>query len=119
MTLKNTSSEEYQLWRRVNVIVSPEEGYGVRDENMVQSLPKDQFDATDKIEPGMQFQAQAPTGQMIILTVVEVSDEEVKVDGNHQLAGVTLNFDVEIMDIRTASQDELDHGHVHGPGGSH
>ena len=56
---------------------------------------------------------------MLVVTVMEVQDEHVVVDGNHPLAGVDLNFDVKIIDVRDASTEEVEHGHVHGPEGHH
>jgi FKBP-type peptidyl-prolyl cis-trans isomerase SlyD len=100
----------------VNVTLAPEDGYGERDDSMVLQIPREQFEGVDQIEPGMQFQAETDQGVQI-LTVLEAGDNEVTVDGNHPLAGVTLNFDVSIQDVREAEQEELDHGHVHGPGG--
>ncbi|MFP4560831.1 MAG: peptidylprolyl isomerase [Thiohalorhabdus sp.] len=100
----------------VSVTITPEEGYGERDDSMVMQIPREQFEGADQIEPGMQFQAETDEG-VRILTVLEAGDQEVTVDGNHPLAGVTLNFDVNVVDVRDASQEELDHGHVHGPGG--
>ena len=66
----------------------------------------------------MQFQAQSPEGIQLV-TVVSVEGDEVTLDGNHPMAGITLIFDVEITDVRDATAEELDHGHVHGPGGHH
>ena len=71
-----------------------------------------------EVTAGMQFQAQGDHGAQIV-TVTEVGLESVTVDGNHPLAGVELNFDVEVMSVRAATKDELDHGHVHGEGGHH
>ncbi len=96
---------------KVKASIAPEEGYGVRQEEMIQAIPREMFAAED-IQPGMIFQAE---GHM--LTVVSVTDAEVTVDGNHPLAGQTLHFDVEIVEVRPASAEELEHGHVHGPGG--
>ncbi len=96
----------------VEVSVAPEEAYGTRNESLIQSVPRDAFEGVDKIEPGMQFQAQTPNG-MQILTVVKVDGGEVVVDGNHPLAGQTLHFSVDITDIRDATEEELAHGHVH------
>jgi FKBP-type peptidyl-prolyl cis-trans isomerase SlyD len=76
------------------------------------------FQGVDDITAGMQFQAQTDDGIQVV-TVKDVTDENVIVDANHPLAGQNLNFDVEIVDIRDASQEELDHGHVHGAGGHH
>jgi FKBP-type peptidyl-prolyl cis-trans isomerase SlyD len=101
-----------------NVSISPEEGYGKRDEDLVQTVPKNAFQGVDEILPGMQFQAQTPEGIQLV-TVIKVEGDEVTLDGNHPMADLTLNFSVEITSIRDASQEELDHGHVHGPGGHH
>jgi len=101
----------------LNVAVSPEQGYGERDTAKTQSVPREMFPQDTEIEPGMQFHAQGPNGEMIVVTVTDVADDAVTVDGNHPLAGVHLNFAVEIVDVRDASQEELEHGHVHGPGG--
>lgn len=101
-----------------NISIPPEEGYGKRDEDLVQTVPKNAFQGVDEILPGMQFQAQTPDGIQLV-TVVKVEGDEVTLDGNHPMADLTLNFSVEITSIRDASQEELDHGHVHGPGGHH
>jgi len=87
--------------------IEPAKGYGERREEMIQYVPKDKF-GDQEIKPGMKFQA----GQQVI-TIVGVTETEVKVDGNHELAGETLHFDVEVMDVRDADASELDHGHVH------
>ena len=101
----------------VDVSVSPAEGYGERNDSMIQAVPRDMFDSEQEIQVGMQFHAESPEGEMIVVTVTEVEGDDVTVDGNHPLAGVNLNFDVKIIDIREASEDEIEHGHVHGPGG--
>lgn len=101
-----------------SVTVSPEEGYGLRDEELIQAVPKNAFEGVDEIEPGMQFHAEGPEGMQLV-TVIEVLDDEVILDGNHPMAGMVLNFAVEVTDIRDATAEELDHGHVHGPGGHH
>ena len=102
----------------ISVRVPPEEAYGVRDDEKKQAVPKAMFGDED-IKVGAQYHAAGPEGQHITVTVVEVTDEEVTVDANHPLAGYHLNFDVKIVDIREASEEELAHGHVHGPGGHH
>ena len=101
----------------MSVSVSPEQAYGVRDESMLQQVPKNMFEDASQIAVGTQFHAQGPNGEMLVVTVLEVEDEHVVVDGNHPLAGVELNFDVKIIDVRDASEEEVEHGHVHGPGG--
>ena len=101
----------------LTVNVSPEEGYGVKDPERIQEVPKEMFEGSEEIAVGTQFHAQSPDGQAVVVTVVEVKDEVVVIDGNHALAGVDLNFDVKIMDVRTASEEEIAHGHVHGEHG--
>lgn len=103
----------------LSVSVTPEEAYGVRDESMLQQIPKNMFEDTSQIAVGTQFQAQGPNGEMLVVSVMEVAEEHVVVDGNHPLAGVELNFDVIIIDVRDASEEEIEHGHVHGPEGHH
>ncbi len=71
-----------------------------------------------ELEVGMQFRAESPDGPRVV-TIVELVGDQVKVDGNHPLAGKTLHFDVNVVDVREATQQELDHGHVHGAGGHH
>jgi FKBP-type peptidyl-prolyl cis-trans isomerase SlyD len=94
--------------------IAPEKGYGVRDNSLIQKVPRSSF-GDQKIEKGMQFQ----TNRGMVVTVTETGLESVTVDGNHPLAGVELNFDVEVMGIRDATADEVAHGHVHGAGGHH
>jgi len=96
--------------------VKAADGYGERDEALVQDVPRSAFPAEPVPEAGMQFQAQGPEGAQLV-TVTGVTDENVTVDGNHPLAGQDLKFDVEIVEVRAASAEELQHGHVHGPGG--
>ena len=100
------------------VDVAPEDGYGLHHEGLVQDVPREAFQGVDEIEPGMSFQAQTPQGVHSV-TVTKVTPEMVTVDGNHPLAGQTLHFDVEITEVRAASEEELQHGHVHGAGGHH
>lgn len=103
---------------KLDVSISPKEAYGERDERLIQRVPKNQFPDPKNVQAGMRFQTHGPNGPMVF-SVSEVTDSEVVVDGNHELAGQTLHFSVEITDIRKATQEELDHGHVHGPGGHH
>ncbi len=101
---------------KLKVTVQPDDGYGKRDDSLVQQVPKTQFDESEKIEIGMQFQVETQEGA-IVVTVTEIGDDAVTIDGNHPLAGMVLHFDVSIEEVREATQEELDHGHVHGPGG--
>jgi FKBP-type peptidyl-prolyl cis-trans isomerase SlyD len=102
----------------INVTIPPDQGYGQRDPALVQPVPRTNFRGINDIQPGMQFQAQTPQGARVV-TVVAVDPENVTVDANHPLAGVELKFDVTVKDVREATQEELQHGHVHGPGGHH
>ncbi|GMQ87724.1 MAG: peptidylprolyl isomerase [Gammaproteobacteria bacterium] len=104
-----------QAGEMLSVSVPPEDGYGERDASKTQSVPKDMFPEDAQIETGMQFHAQGPNDETIVVTVTEVEDETVTVDGNHPLAGEQLNFAVEIIEVRDASEEEIEHGHVHGP----
>lgn len=103
----------------LKVTVKPEEAYGVRDDARLESVPREMFPEDTEIEAGMQFHAEDPEGQTITVSVVDVTDDTVTVDGNHPLAGVQLNFDVKIVEVRDASAEEMEHGHVHGPHGHH
>ena len=103
----------------LSVSIPPEEAYGVRDAAREQEVPRSAFPPEQEIEVGMQFHAQGPEGQAIMVTISKVEDDTITVDGNHPLASVHLNFDVKVMDIRDASPEELEHGHVHGPHGHH
>jgi FKBP-type peptidyl-prolyl cis-trans isomerase SlyD len=100
----------------MNVVVEPKDGYGERDDNLTHSVPKTMFEEAGEIEVGMQFQTMTEQGPHIV-TVIGMDDENVTVDGNHPLAGQTLNFDVSVVEVRDASPEELEHGHVHGPEG--
>lgn len=100
------------------VNIPPAEAYGEHNEALTQVVPKNMFQGVEDIQAGMQFQAQTGQG-MSIVTVTNVEGDNVTIDGNHPLAGVALNFDVEVLEVRDATEEELDHGHVHGPGGHH
>ena len=103
----------------LSVSIQPDQAYGKRDEELLQAVPRAHFDGVDELQVGMQFRASSEDGDERVVTVVEVGDEQVTVDGNHPLAGQILNFEVKIVEVRDATQEELDHGHVHGPGGHH
>lgn len=97
----------------LKVAVKPEEGYGPRNEALVQAVPREAFKGVDKIEPGMRFNAQGARGPMVV-TVVEVGEGQVRIDANHPLAGRTLHFDVTVDDVREASDEEQQSGRVAG-----
>jgi FKBP-type peptidyl-prolyl cis-trans isomerase SlyD len=102
----------------LSVAVPPAEGYGVRDEGLIQRVPKRTLQGSGEIKKGMQFQARTDDG-MRLFTVTAVVGDMVTLDGNHPLADQTLHFDVTIVGVREATAEELEHGHVHGAGGHH
>ncbi|WP_286009895.1 FKBP-type peptidyl-prolyl cis-trans isomerase [Larsenimonas salina] len=101
---------------KFEVRVDSTEGYGEVQPALVQEVPRDAFQGVDNVEPGMQFQAQTEGGPLLV-TVKDVQGDTVTVDGNHPLAGEALNFDVSIQEVREASAEEVEHGHVHGEDG--
>lgn len=101
---------------KLTVAVPAAEAYGERNEEMIQELPASMFTGVEKIEAGMEFHAQTEQGLQVV-RVKSVEGDTVTIDGNHPLAGVNLNFDVEITEVREATDEEKDHGHVHGAGG--
>jgi FKBP-type peptidyl-prolyl cis-trans isomerase SlyD len=103
---------------RIEVTLPPAEGYGTRNEALVQRVPKRSMQGSGEIRKGMQFQAQTDEG-VRVFTVTAVVGDMVTLDGNHPLADQTLHFDVEVVEVRDATTEELEHGHVHGAGGHH
>ena len=97
----------------LKVTVQPEDGYGEMNPQLVHKVPRSSFEGAQEIKAGMQFQAQAPNGEVHLITVKDVSGEEVTVDANHPLAGQVLHFDVEVKDVREATKEEIEHGHAH------
>ena len=102
----------------VTTSVSPEKGYGIRNDELVFQMSRDKL-PDEEIELGTQFTAQDKEGNQQAVTVVEITDENVTLDGNHPLADQTLHFDVTVNNIREAEAVELDHGHVHDPDHHH
>ncbi|MGM0481391.1 MAG: FKBP-type peptidyl-prolyl cis-trans isomerase [Pseudomonadota bacterium] len=97
--------------------IKPDEAYGERQDGLIQTVPRNLF-GENEVEPGMQFRASTDQGDQSVV-IVEVNDEEVTVDGNHPLAGTDLQFDVEVVEVRDATEQELEHGHVHTDGEDH
>ncbi len=102
---------------KISVKVDAADGYGEFDESLVQPVPREQF-GDHEVTVGQQFHADTAVGPRIV-TVMAIEGDEVVINANHELAGMNLNFDVEVVGVRDASAEELDHGHVHGPGGHH
>jgi FKBP-type peptidyl-prolyl cis-trans isomerase SlyD len=106
----------------VNITLSPEQAYGIRQENAIQRIPikhlTDHLKLKNKLKPGMRVQVNTPNGPWDSV-VLKVGKFNVDIDSNHPLAGKTLAFELDIVDVRDATPDELTHGHAHGPGGHH
>jgi FKBP-type peptidyl-prolyl cis-trans isomerase SlyD len=102
----------------VAVSVTPEEGYGKYESGLIQRVPKRTLQGSGEVRKGMQFQARTPEG-MRLFTVTGIVGDMVTLDGNHPLADKTLHFDVQVVGVREATAEELEHGHVHGAGGHH
>ncbi len=101
---------------QISVTLSPEEAYGEIDTQQIQQVPRSMFPQDQAIAEGMQFHAQTPEGQPIIVTVVNVEDEHIVIDGNHPLAGITIHCDATVVDVREPTELELNHGHYHEAG---
>ncbi len=101
---------------RFNAVIPPEEGYGVRRESLVKTVPLSNFKDPNAVEVGAQFLADTSQGQRLA-TVTRIDDRNATVDLNHPLADQTLNFDIDVVAVRDATDEELAHGHVHGAEG--
>lgn len=102
----------------LTVSVPPAEGYGTHDAALIQRVPKRSLQGAGAIKKGMQFQGRTDAG-MRLFTVTAMVGDMVTLDGNHPLADKTLHFDVQVVSVREATAEELEHGHVHGVGGHH
>lgn len=108
-----------QAGDELKVSVEPEDAYGEFSAELVAVLGRHMFEGVDELEVGMQFHASGPDGSMQIVTITALDGDEVTVDGNHPLAGQRLTFEVKVVSVRDASDDEVAHGHIHGEGGVH
>ncbi|KAA8996351.1 peptidylprolyl isomerase [Affinibrenneria salicis] len=108
-----TALEGRAIGERFDVKVASNDAYGNYDENLVQRVPKEVFVGVDELQVGMRFLADTDQGQVPV-EITAVEDDHVVVDGNHMLAGQNLSFNVEVVSIRAATEEELAHGHVHG-----
>jgi FKBP-type peptidyl-prolyl cis-trans isomerase SlyD len=102
-----------------DVVVQPEEGYGLPDPQGVFGVPRTAFPPEAKLSVGDSFIGEDDEGQALPVRVVELRDDMVIVDANHPLAGETLFFHVDVREVREATAEELEHGHSHGEGGHH
>ena len=103
----------------LTITLQPEYAFGEYDAELVRVESKDRFPVPD-VQVGMQFEGESDDGQdMLLYTVTEITDDTIVVDGNHPLAGQTLKFTCTVTDVRPASAEEIEHGHVHGEHGHH
>jgi FKBP-type peptidyl-prolyl cis-trans isomerase SlyD len=102
-----------------NVKIPAKEAYGEYSEQAVQQVKKENFPSETDLKVGMEFVANSPEGQQMPFVIREIKNEDVTVDFNHPLAGKDLEFDVELVDVRDATLEEIQHGHAHGQDGHH
>lgn len=102
----------------LEVRITPEDGYGQRSDTSIRNVATRKLSPDKKVQVGNRYRLMTPEGPQVV-TVLSVRGDYATVDGNHPLAGMTLNFAVKVVDVRDASAEELAHGHVHGPGGHH
>lgn len=112
-----TSLDGLNIGDKKQVTVQPEQGYGVVDPRLKMIVKRTQFPDDADLKAGMRFFAESEDGQEVVFVVESIEGEKVHVDGNHPLAGQVLHFDVEVLAIREATAEELQHGHAHGPHG--
>jgi len=110
--LEGRSPEE-----RIQVTVNPADGYGERDDALIFSIPQERLGEVEDPKVGSHFHVRKDSGEVLMLTVTGIKDGMVTVDGNHPLAGTTLRFDVTVLAVRGATEEELEHGHAHCGGG--
>ena len=98
--------------------LAPDDAFGEYDAELVHVEPRSKFPGN--LEVGMQFESRTDgSDEVLVYTVTDIADDEVVVDGNHPLAGQTLDFSCTVADVRTATAEEIQHGHVHGEHGHH
>ena len=107
--------EGQEVGYRITLELQAQDAYGVRDESLLQTIPKTEFPPGVKV--GGQLRGQGEDGQAHVFTVLKVKGDKVLLDGNHPFAGKTLRFNVTVIEVRRASEEEMTHGHVHGAHG--
>jgi FKBP-type peptidyl-prolyl cis-trans isomerase SlyD len=98
---------------KFKVRLDPEDAYGELMDDMIEVISREMFEGIDNVEVGMQFHADVSSGTGVV-TVVSIDGDNITIDGNHPLAGQALTFDVEVIDVRAATEEEASHGHIHG-----
>ena len=107
-----------EVGEQFTVRIPAEDAYGEFMPERVQVIPRSMFEGVDQLEVGMQFHADVSAGPGIV-AIVDIDGDDITIDGNHPLAGMPLTFDVEIVDVREATREELEHGHIHGASCDH
>ena len=102
----------------LKVTIAPADGYGERDDSKIAVVPKKSIQGVGELKVGMQLHAGSGQGEQVV-TITKIEGDDVTIDANHPLADTTLNFDVTVREVRDATEEEVAHGHVHGPGGHH
>jgi len=108
---------DHQTGDKFEVTIACEQAYGERHDEYVQTVPKEILQGVEDLAVGTQLRATTDDGEQTVI-VIDINDKEVTVDGNHPLSGIDLSFDVEILDVREATEEELAHGHIHSEGES-
>jgi FKBP-type peptidyl-prolyl cis-trans isomerase SlyD len=107
--------EEKEKGDSFSLVIEPKDAYGEHNPEITQVIPRSAFGDVE-LEVGMQFHAESDAGQPVLITISEINGDDITIDGNPPLAGVTLHYDVDVMDVRDATEEELSHGHVHAHG---
>lgn len=105
-----------QAGDRLELTLSPEDGYGERDNELLEVVDRSQFPDAAELAVGMMFHVPTEEGDVTV-TISQIDGDNITIDGNHPLAGETLQFDIVVREVREATTEELEHGHAHGPGG--
>ncbi|WP_201313341.1 peptidylprolyl isomerase [Dyella sp. EPa41] len=109
--------EGHEAGETLQAEIAPAEGYGERQEGLTQRVPKKYFQQAAKLKPGMTTVLALKEGGHRVVVVQKVGMTTVDVDLNHPMAGKTLNFDVTVNEVRDGTEEEIQHGHAHPPGG--
>jgi FKBP-type peptidyl-prolyl cis-trans isomerase SlyD len=108
--------EGHRVGEQLTIAVEPDQGYGDHDPEGVQAVPRDTFPDDVELEVGMRFVTEGPDGELIPVEVKSIEEDTVEIDLNHPLAGQSLSFEVTIVELREATEEEREHGHAHDDG---
>jgi len=100
-----------------SITLEPQDAYGLFSEEFIRPADRNSFPAEMELEEGMEFMANLEDGSTKPFVIKDITGDQITCDFNHPLAGFTLTFELELVEVRDASPEELEHGHVHGPGG--